>query len=175
MSLLEEVAALLRRRAVAQAVIGAAALAAHGVSRATADLDLLIVDAACLDVGVWEELSSRGVHVDVRAGDFDDPLAGVIRISRPGEGAVDVIVGRSAWQRDLLARSELRPIGGATLPVVRPADLVLLKLYAGGPQDAWDIDRLLQLDASIPSEVEARLGELPADCGELWRRIRAGR
>jgi predicted nucleotidyltransferase len=165
---------MLRRRGTAHAVIGAAALAAHGVSRATADLDLLIVDTSCLDEEIWSDLVRTSL-VDVRRGDSDDPLAGVIRIARAGEGSVDVIVGRSSWQREVLERAETRSIGRVSLPVVRAADLILLKLYAGGPQDVWDITRLVEADPRVASEVEARLAQLPADCGSLWRRALAGR
>ena len=174
MSLLEEVSSLLRRRGTVHAVIGAAALAAHGVSRATADLDLLIVDDSCLDDRVWSSLGDTS-HVDVRRGDFEDPLAGVIRIARAREGSVDVIVGRSFWQRQLLARAETSSIGTTSLPVVRAADLILLKLYAGGPQDIWDIVRLLEVDPGVVEEVEAHLSELPDECAGLWQRALAGR
>ncbi|HTF34813.1 MAG TPA: hypothetical protein VK714_14090 [Myxococcota bacterium] len=54
-------------------------------------------------------------------------------------------------------------------------DLILLKLYAGGPQDAWDIDQLLDVDPSVVTDVEATLGSLPEECTLLWRRIRAQR
>lgn len=176
MSLLAEVAAILRGRGTSFAVIGAAALATHGVSRATADLDLLVVDDSCLDENVWRARVPRGVTVDVRRGDASDPLAGVIRLHGGGpEGSVDVIVGRHAWQTALLTRAEPREIGSVRLPVARAADLVLLKLYAGGPQDAWDIDRLLDRHPSVVAEVESRLAELSADCVPLWRRILADR
>ena len=46
MSLLARVSALLERRGTEHALIGAAALAAHGVPRATADLDILVVETA---------------------------------------------------------------------------------------------------------------------------------
>ncbi len=171
MSLLEGVSAILRARGTPHAVIGAAALAVHGVARATADLDLLVVDSSCLDPGVWQSLDESRTAVEIRHGDTDDPLAGVIRIVRSGEGSIDVIVGRHAWQREALSRSELRSVGSVELSVVRAADLVLLKLYAGGPQDAWDIDQLLDLDRDIAAEVEARLEDLPEDCARMWLRI----
>jgi hypothetical protein len=170
-SLLEEAVAILRQRGITHAVIGAAALAVHGVSRATADLDLLVIDIGCLDARVWQPLTAQSVEVEIRHGDADDPLAGVIRIARRGEGSIDLIVGRHAWQRECLARAEARPVGSVELPVVRAADLLLLKLYAGGPQDAWDIDQLLDLDGGMAAEVEERLGALPEDCTRLWRRI----
>jgi len=115
------------------------------------------------------------VAVEVRRGDASDPLAGVARITSPGERTIDLIVGKSAWQRDLIARSTPVRIGRAAIPVVAAADLILLKLYAGGPQDVWDIDQLLDRDASLLAAVDAGLGALPADCAPLWSRIRAER
>jgi hypothetical protein len=173
--LLERVSALLARRGIEHAVIGAAALAAHGVARATVDLDLLAVDPACLDASIWQEVRAAGASVEIRHGDVHDPLAGVVRVASTGERSVDLILGKHAWQRELLARSAPLRIGATSVPVVAAPDLVLLKLYAGGPQDAWDIDQLLDVDASVSNEVEARLGSLPDECASLWRSIRAQR
>lgn len=55
------------------------------------------------------------------------------------------------------------------------ADLVLLKLYAGGPQDAWDVDQLLDAVPTIETDVTAALPALPTSCARLWRRILADR
>ena len=57
--------------------------------------------------------------------------------------------------------------------MLRPADLVLLKLYASGPQDAWDIQQLLSSPGreALTAEVETRLMELPAQATAFWRRI----
>ena len=59
------------------------------------------------------------------------------------------------------------------MPVLRPSDLALLKLYAGGPQDAWDIEQLLAgADrGALIAEVESRLADLPPRATALWRRI----
>ena len=77
MSLMAEVVAILRGERIDQALIGAAALAVHGVSRATADIDFLTVDTRVLEAALWESLSTKGVALRVLKGDFDDPLAGV--------------------------------------------------------------------------------------------------
>ncbi len=171
MSLLADVAGVLSRAKIRHALIGAAALAVHGVARSTADLDLLVVDPVCLEGALWSPLRSPAVEIDVRRGDDGDPLLGVVRIGSKEEGAVDVIVGRGAWQGELLARAGSARVAGAEIPVVDAADLILLKLYAGGPQDAWDIDQLLDVDATLASAVESRLAGLPAGCEPLWRRI----
>jgi hypothetical protein len=68
LSLLARVAALLRERGIAFAVIGAAAMAVHGVSRATRDLDLLVMSGECLDPAVWAALEREGAAVSGRDG-----------------------------------------------------------------------------------------------------------
>jgi len=52
----EPVCAALDQREVPHAVIGAAALAIHGVPRATSDLDRLAIGAPCLAPATWEGL-----------------------------------------------------------------------------------------------------------------------
>jgi predicted nucleotidyltransferase len=175
LTLLAQVSGLLARRGIHHAVIGAAALAAHGVARATVDLDLLATDPACLDEQAWEDLRSTGAAVEIRRGDEVDPLAGVVRVVLKDEPPIDLIVGKHSWQHELLGRATPIRIADAEVPMVGAADLILLKLYAGGPQDAWDIDQLLDLDPSVVTEVEAALGSLPEECTLLWRRIRAQR
>jgi hypothetical protein len=60
---------------------------------------------------------------------------------------------------------------------VTTADLVLLKLFAGGSQDRWDIEQLLALDTGTATreDVERRLSALPARCCEVWARVREER
>jgi hypothetical protein len=154
-------------------VIGAAAMAVHGIVRSTADLDVLVTDASCLDAAAWDSLRARGVDVDVKTGDAADPLAGVVRCRAAGEPPLDVVVGRAPWQRELLARAVTAHVGPLSVAVATPADLVLLKLYAGGPLDAWDVEQLLAARdrAALIAEVESRLAPLPDDARRLWRRI----
>jgi predicted nucleotidyltransferase len=176
LTLLARVVATLRAREIPFAVVGAAAMAVHGVTRATRDVDLLATERASLEPGTWASLAGQGVAVDVRAGDASDPLAGVVRFTLPGTSPVDVVVGRAAWQRDVIARATATIVDGVEVPVVRPADLILLKLYAGGPQDAWDVVQVIGLppDAALVAEVDARAHALPDAARELWSRIRSG-
>ena len=54
-----------------------------------------------------------------------------------------------------------------SVKVARPADLVRLKPYAGGPKDAWDVQALLESreDASdIKAEVSRSVSRLPSEC-----------
>ena len=171
MTLFDQVLAVLKAHDVPHALIGAAALAAQGVARSTYDIDLLTTDARVLDRGLWTALRDQGATVDIRRGDIDDPLGGVVRIETPRDRPVDIILGKYGWQTRAVERAD-RPPGGA--PVVRPGDLVLLKLYAGGAQDLWDVRELLQLPGHdrLVAEVEADLeGHSDAMRG-LWVTVR---
>jgi hypothetical protein len=156
-------------------VIGAAALAAHGVAHATADFDLLACDARWVDDRLWDEWRAPGVVVQVRAGDASDPLAGGVRIAAANEPPVDRVVGKPTWQRARRGRATPLPFGDFSIRLVDAADRVWLKLCAGGPQDAADADQRLDVDPSLVNEVEARLAVLPDDGVRLWRRIRRDR
>jgi len=172
-TLLTAVLSTLQARGVPHALIGAGAMAVHGVVRSTYDLDLLVTDPSVLDERIWEPVQRGGASVDVRRGDDDDPLAGVVRFERPESRALDVIVGRYAWQARAIERATRASIRDLELPVVTASDFVLLKLYAGGPQDAWDIEQILDAGdrPAIVAAVEAHVAELPADSVSLWRRI----
>jgi hypothetical protein len=176
-SLLREVVTLLDTQRIPHALIGAAAMALHGVSRATADVDLLTVDARVLAAELWKPVGGGGVSVRLLRGDVDDPLAGSVRLTRAGDRVVDVVVGRHGWQREIVDAAEPISIGEVSVRIARPAGLVLLKLYAGGPKDAWDVRWLLesheQADA-IRAEVESALPKLPPECRVLWNRVRSG-
>jgi len=161
----------LQSRGVAHAVIGATALAVHGVTRATADIDVLALDPCCLDAGVWSAVVAAGATVDIRHGDADDPFAGVIRVTSADETAVDVIVGRAHWQTAILQRALVATVAGTSVAVAHAADIVLLKLYAGGPQDAWDIEQLVHAVPDVARDVAARIEDLPPECAALWERI----
>jgi hypothetical protein len=174
-TLLARVVGVLEGHDLPHCLIGAAALAAHGVSRSTRDLDLLAFGSTALEEATWAELESAGVAVDVRRGDSEDPLAGVVRLEAPEERAIDVVVGRAPWQKALIKRARHVELDDLVLPVAEAPDLVLLKLYAGGPQDLWDIQQLLATPAGgrIAADTEARLHELPDDARRLWGRVRA--
>lgn len=149
-------------------------MAVHGVGRSTLDLDLLTTDASVLETGFWRAKLAPGIQADVRRGAADDPLAGVVRFSAPDESPVDLVVGRLEWQAVIVRQASPMSLGEVTLPVASAADLVLLKLYAGGAQDAWDVVQLLATPggAALVTHVEARLSALPAEASVLWGRIR---
>ena len=174
-TILTLVADTLDRNHVPFALIGAAALAIHGVSRSTLAIDMLVTDRRVLDPSFWRELG-EGIGRDIRVGDASDPLAGVIRFSAPGARDVDIVVGRGTWDADVVARAEAASHHDRQLPAVRVDDLILLKLYAGGSQDRWDIEQLLARPdrATVIVDVERHVSQLPADAQRLWKTVLGG-
>ncbi len=175
MSLLADVVAVLDTRSISYALIGAAAMAVHGVSRATADVDLLTVDTRVLSPDAWRDVERVGTTIRILRGDLDDPLAGTVRLARAGARTVDVVVGRFAWQLEILNRADARSVGSLSLKVVTASGLVLLKLHAGSAKDAWDVRSLLESHpaaATIRSDVDQQVARLPQEARDLWARIR---
>lgn len=174
MTLLADVVTCLEQGGSPHAMIGATAMAALGASRSTQDLDVLTVDRSVLNDHFWDSLKERGALIEIRHGDIHDPLVGVVRLTREGDRPVDVIVGEGPWQERILADASPRSLADVDVPVVDEVGLVLLKLYAGGPQDRWDIEQLLTQAADreeLERSVEERLSGLPRRCGDLWCRM----
>lgn len=172
MSLLARIGELLEAAHIPHALIGAAALAVRGVARSTYDIDLLTVDARVLVPDLWDRLRDEGIAAEVLRGDLDDPLGGVVRVTAAGERAVDVILGKLRWHARAIERAE-RPAGGP--PVVAARDLVLLKLYAGGTQDLWDVRALLELPDRdvLAAQVDGDVAGLSADMRSRWAAVRS--
>lgn len=176
MSLLSKVAGTLGTKRTPFAVVGGVALAVRGVARSTFDVDLMTTDAAVLAEAFWFLLTRDGAQVEIRRGDGDDPLRGLVRLVARDERPVDVFVGRGAWLEGVVGRAETFALLDVRVPVVRAADLVLLKLHAGGTQDLWDVKQLLDGDGNgdLAFEVEAHLAEVPRNAAIAWKRVRPG-
>ena len=166
MSALQRLHGYLTERHVPHALIGGHALAARGHARFTLDVDILTTDKNVLQEEFWTALRDDGGDVAIRAGDADDPLRGVVRITLPDGGMADIVIGKYRWQQDLIERADLLNIGDVTVLVPRSSDLILLKLFAGGPQDLADIRAILETAGrdAIAAEVRTHLTVLPADC-----------
>jgi hypothetical protein len=161
---------LLDQRQVAYCVIGGVALAAHGHARYTADVDLLTMDRRVLDVEFW---AGAPRAVELRTGDADDPLAGLVRW--PASPPHDLVVGRGHAMSVAVA-----PAAHDTLldaPVASLEAMVLLKLEAGGPQDLNDILSLADAVRVLGGQVHwhatigPHLERLSAPARLAWQRV----
>jgi hypothetical protein len=171
MTLLDRVVGVLDANGLPSAIIGGLAPASAGVARSTLDIDLLTTDMRVLDGRIWAPLTDNGVTVDIRRGDQEDLLGGLVRLEAPGERPIDIVLGKSAWQARAVERAARVGDGPA---VVLARDLVLLTLYAGGAQDMWDVAELLRTPRAdgLAAEVEDDLRALPGCMRQRWAAIR---
>lgn len=159
MAVAEEVSDAFARRGHRLALIGATAMAVHGYTRATRDVDLGAVGVPLATLReVAGELRASGYAVEVGEPDLADPLGGVVRVEVSDELQVDVVnfgnpftgAGRRVGAAAL--GGELIPVPGRRLAVVGVAPLVLLKLAAGGRLDLRDAAELLARHPEVDRE-----------------------
>lgn len=119
------------------AVIGGLALAAHGVIRATQDVDLLIdSEDAEFAHRQLEALGYRCVHRSVEAANYE----------RDDEG-LDLLYAHRSAARHILKEAELRSTPFGEVRVVGAEGLIAFKLqsYCNDPNRARDFDDMLSL------------------------------
>ena len=149
------------------ALIGGFAVAAWGVPRATHDIDFAIA------IGT-KEPQALAAFLEGRydAGGPDDPLKGVIRATvTVGATAVplQLVFLPAIFTDAIFEQIEMLSIMNHRVPVVNWATLVLLKLYAGGPQDILDAKQILTVRQPAGDEL-TRLSALADRLGlrEEW-------
>ncbi|HEX2252871.1 MAG TPA: hypothetical protein VHQ65_06370 [Thermoanaerobaculia bacterium] len=158
----------LEERSVPSALIGGLALAVHGIDRSTQDADLLALSRRVLDETFWQQWPTMP---EIRRGSFDDPLAGLVRCRAAG-ATVEVVVGKHRWMEPMLVERIPLPLADEVVPVVRLPHLVLLKLFAGGPQDRIDVELLLGAHGGeLAAQVDALIENLPTEPRRLWAEI----
>lgn len=150
LNLARQVEAALKQAQCAPLLIGAAALAAHGYPRHTEDIDLAVAIAPGELSKLARSLELPGRRVDYEPPDPQDPLGGVITVAEQGALPVQVVNfdnppagGFPALVRDALERSSEVSAEGLPGRLPTPEDLILFKLYAGGPKSELDILELL--------------------------------
>lgn len=174
MSVVEAVSKVLESMGARYALIGARAVGARGHPRMTLDYDFLTSDARILQLDPWKDLAANGATIDPRKGDFDDPIAGVVRITFVNGVEADVLLAKWKWELEILERAEPLDVGGSVVPVPLTADLILLKLAAGGPIDLQDVVALLATDRDrLIEQVDQRIDGVWPEVSEAWNRIKA--
>lgn len=169
--LAEPVRRILDSFEIPYALVGAYAMAARGYPRSTVDIDFLTADERVGTSTTWVDLERAGATVDVRRGDADDPLGGVVHILLADGTDVDVVLAKWKWEAELIARAEWLRFNDTLIRVPRTGDLILMKLAAGGYLDLRDAAALLAVadrDTSI-REVEAHLDDVRPDVRGAWR------
>lgn len=127
-------------------MIGAVAMAAYRYVRHTSDIDLGVDAGLSKMREIAAGLRNEGFEVTFHEPDAADPLGGVIDVSG-AFGLIQIVSFADRFPaviRDALAGEDVRIRPGSRLRLVPIAQLVAMKLYAGGSGSMSDIVELLR-------------------------------
>lgn len=125
-------------------LVGAYAVAAHGLPRATGDIDLFIRPSASNAQSVWRALEHFGAPLDrISIHDLQTRDL-VIQIGLPPRRvdlmtSIDGVEFDKAWDERVVISVE-----GMDVPTISKENLILNKRATGRPQDLADIARLAE-------------------------------
>jgi hypothetical protein len=130
------------------AVVGAHALAAHGVTRATGDLDVLLRADPENAARVMRALARFGAPIhahDVVAADFERP-GSIYQMGQP-PGRIDLLtaIDGVTWDEVAAGRVE-RELGGLRVPFLGRAELLRNKASTGRTKDTLDLVLLAEAE-----------------------------
>ncbi|MER3423452.1 MAG: hypothetical protein C4293_09700 [Nitrospiraceae bacterium] len=148
----------------AYALIGGFAVSTWGVPRATQDIDFAVAIGSADPQALATFIGGR-----YEAGGLDDPLRGVVHVSiEVGSEAVSLqlIFLSSALEDVAFRRVATISVMERVIPVVSWQGLVLLKLYAGGPQDKLDAHQILRVRHPTPDDLQ-QIAEMAESLGIL--------
>lgn len=148
-------------------LFGAQAVIIWGRPRLTADVDVtvrLIPEDADRLVAAMEKAGFR-LRVS-RAGDFVERTRVLPFVHAPTNLLLDVVLAGPGLEEMFLGRAITVDIGGVSVPVISPEDLIVTKVLAGRPKDLEDVhgvllERLDRLDlATIRQTLDLLEGAL---------------
>lgn len=158
--LMADVARILAARGVRYAVIGAMAAAVHGVVRASLDADAVVALQIREAQALQQTLIEMGYAANLRIGDVDDPIPGLLEIKDRHGNRVDLLVGLRGMDPELLSRTRQVSLADAVLDIVGREDFIAMKAFAGGPVDLADARAVIELDReSLDLELLRRLAQ----------------
>jgi len=134
------------------ALIGGFAVSAWGVPRATHDLDFALALGSAQPSALANHLKA-----EFHGADSDDPLRGVFRCDVMIEGQAiptQLILLPPAWTDMVFQGVVSLTVFECAIPVVSWQSLILLKLYAGGPQDLLDAKDILAVRQPTTGELK---------------------
>lgn len=137
-----EILSIFNAEGVEYLVVGAYALAAHGVPRATGDIDLWVRPDSENADRVWRALVRFGAPLErLSRADFHDSDA-FIRFGMP-PCRIDIHTSIPGLAFDDAYAARITPtLDGVQLNALSRADLIQSKRAAGRPQDLADVSRL---------------------------------
>jgi predicted nucleotidyltransferase len=136
--LLLDAVEVLQREKVDYAVIGAFALSAHGVVRASIDVDVLLFTTPQHLTRLCTRFQRAGLETKLRRGEADDPIPTMLTLSDVYHNHVDLLGVLRGVDPAIFSRTVAVPFRGVNLRIVGREDFIAMKCFAGSPQDVLD-------------------------------------
>jgi len=133
-------------------VVGAHALAVHGIPRATGDLDVWIEPAPANAAKAWTALAEFGAPAAALGFTIDDLTTPdvVLQIGLPPR-RIDLLTAITGVEfADAWGARRMVEVGGKPIPFLSRHDLVMNKRATGRAKDLADLEAIRDLDDSRP-------------------------
>jgi predicted nucleotidyltransferase len=166
--LLLDAVEVLQREEIDYAVIGAFALSAHGVVRASTDADVLLFTTPQHLTKLRTRFQRAGFDCELRHGEADDPIPTMLILSDSHNNHVDLLGGLRGMDPAIFSRTVKVRFRGVNLRIVGREDFIAMKCFAGGPQDILDARSAYRstqgpVDLDLLRAVARRFGRDAAD------------
>ena len=126
-------------------VFGAQAVIAYGVPRLSADVDVTLELAPDNPERFVTDMQAAGFALRVDDPDFVRRTRVMPFVHLPTAMPLDVVLAGSGLEEAFLDRARTVDIGGTTVPLIDPEDLMIAKVLAGRPKDIDDAHNLWRL------------------------------
>lgn len=133
-----DTAEILAREKIDYLIIGAFALSAHGVVRASSDVDALLSASYSRLATLSTIFEAAKFGVTLRRGDDDDPILSMLILTDTYGNRVELLGGIRGLDPSAFSRAIEVPFHGVDLRIVGREDFIAMKCFAGGPQDLAD-------------------------------------
>jgi len=126
-------------------VFGAQAVIAYGVPRLSADVDVTLHLVPDTPDRFVRGMDAAGFTLRVDDPDFVRRTRVLPFVHRATAMPLDVVLAGSGLEDEFLDRAQSVDVGGITVPMIEPGDLVIAKVLAGRPKDIEDARALWSL------------------------------
>jgi hypothetical protein len=127
-------------------VFGAQAVLAYGRPRLTADLDATVDAGPERAAELQALLAPEGVELRAPLPPGFVERTRVLPLWHQASGLpIDLVLAGPGLEQEMLANARPLALGGVTVPVISPEDLVVVKILAGRPKDLEDAAGVLEL------------------------------
>lgn len=126
-------------------VFGAQAVIAYGVPRLSADVDVTLRLVPDEPERFARDMEAAGFGLRVDDPDFVRRTRVMPFVHLATAMPLDVVLAGSGLEEEFLDRARAVDVGGTTVPLIDPEDLIIAKVLAGRPKDLEDAAGLWHL------------------------------